>query len=309
MSISELRNLLANKKERADTFRVPLRALPRSDRDLFFKLARNRPGPGASIQSPENTGFTLISETDAEAIRASVFAAQYYENRERMFQDIIEAVHRLAPNFRIYIGRTYVRKDNEHLGPKQRWTDHYNNKNMRYAKILARVPRTRIEKDEALAIVLIQVWEEYEVLCCNNDAVHAGPLSDDKEQAIYMCLAPKRNTGRTNLTVRDEAETGWPSSLDTLGQRVGAYVRSDRVRSWRVGVTSDPNRRAAQLNSDGSDYDDMVAIYRTHSIEHALEINREIANRYRDELDNERCGGAGLSADSEFYYVYILLKH
>lgn len=192
MSLNTLRDELRSRAHRADTFRHYLRQLHRDDRDLFFRLARNRPGPGASIISPENHGFELIStfRSDSSLLREHVLRAREFASRESMFNFFIGLTHKLAPNFRIYVGRTFVREEAEHVGPRQRFASHYEQKRMRYAMPLARVPRSRVERDETLAIALIRLWEEYDALCCNNDVLSGRQpgLSDDSEQMIYMCL-------------------------------------------------------------------------------------------------------------------------
>ena len=72
-----------------------------------------------------------------------------------------------------------------------------------------------------------------------------------------------------SVNVRDESESGWPSCLDTLWQRISAYTRLDRVRGWKVGISAYPERRAGEHDLADAGYDEMVLIYKTRSIENA----------------------------------------
>jgi len=81
------------------------------------------------------------------------------------------------------------------------------------------------------------------------------------------------------MEIRDESETGWPSEV-RLQQRIAAYAREDRLRDYKlhekvkakfqgerlrrykVGITSNPRTRAAQY---GTQYDEMILVYRTSS--------------------------------------------
>jgi hypothetical protein len=193
MSLSELRSELALRSTREDTFWDYLRRMKAEERQLFFRLARNRPRQGAPITDPERSGFVRIADArkDPSLVEACVFDAPYVDDtsRGREFQSAIELVHKLAPNFTLYIGRSYVRRHSEHLGPRQRWLAHQDDRRMQFAMVLARVPRGRVERDEELAIALVKCWADYDALCCNNDAMSGRQsLSDDPEQLLYVCV-------------------------------------------------------------------------------------------------------------------------
>lgn len=108
--------------------------------------------------------------------------------------------------------------------------------------------------------------------------------------------------------VRYETESGWPSRLDSLLKRIGAYTREDRVSQWKVGISAYPERRAEQHDRSGVGYDEMVVIYVTRSIANARVVERWVTEEFDGYLDNERQGGGGLVAEAEAHFVYLLLR-
>jgi hypothetical protein len=194
MGLQELRQDLEERRPAGDPgeFRRFLRSLDVDDRRLFFRLARNRPGPGAYVQYPENHGFIEIDEAGRAVVVEKVLEAPMYRSREAMFESIIALTHRMSQHFSIYIGRSYVRDGAEHTGPLARWRAHAEDKGARYAIVLGRIPTERIEKDELLAIALVRCWSFYQAICCNNTVLaSAGRLADVDEQVLYMCLTPR----------------------------------------------------------------------------------------------------------------------
>jgi hypothetical protein len=122
-------------------------------------------------------------------IESQAVDAERPESRVSLFEDAISLVHRLAPNYSLYIGRTYYRAGDQGAGLRNRWKIHQQNRGMSYAKCLARVPRNRVVDDETLAIALVKCWADYDALCCNNDVVASpGRMSDDRFQLLYVCL-------------------------------------------------------------------------------------------------------------------------
>jgi hypothetical protein len=113
--------------------------------------------------------------------------------------------------------------------------------------------------------------------------------------------------GSLTSKVRYKLESGRPSCLPSFLQRVSAYVRSGRVRGWKVGISAYPERRFKQHAEAGRGYDEMVVIYRTRSIKNARYIERRVTEEYEGH-DNERQGGGGLAAAAEVHYVYLLLR-
>jgi hypothetical protein len=197
MSLYTLRSDLEERRSRAETFRDFIRVLDDEDRRLFFQLARNRPGPGPMIDVPERNGFVLISDALGERELANQLAkdADDPDSRLTMFSDIISLIHKLSGNYSVYIGRTYYRAGEQGMGILQRWRRAKTELGMQYAMCLARVPRSRVLKDEALGIALVKCWEYYDSLCCNNSVLNAGGApSDDRYQLLYLCIKRKRGT-------------------------------------------------------------------------------------------------------------------
>ena|SRR5438034_11497759 len=120
---------------------------------------------------------------------------------------------------------------------------------------------------------------------------------------------------------RDEWETGWPSGV-RLQQRIAAYVREDRLRNYnlidrvkayvlderlrryKVGITSDPDTRALRY---GTQYDEMILVYRTSSNEHVKELERILTEYFEDDSDNEISGGGGRQAPMGPYFLYVVV--
>ena len=105
------------------------------------------------------------------------------------------------------------------------------------------------------------------------------------------------------MLVRYEEETGWPSRLQ-LHRRISAYVRVDRVRAFKVGITCNPEVRARAYNGE---YDEMVVVYRTSSDKHVRELEAFLVEYYDGYSDNERGGGGG-ARGAPPYYLYVVLK-
>ncbi len=109
-----------------------------------------------------------------------------------MFGDIVSTVHKLAPSFHVYLGRTYFRVGYEHLGPRARFNHHWSKRDMEYGRVFAKVSRESIIADEELAIALVNFWDSVGALCCNNTCMlSSGSLSKDETQLIYLCVREK----------------------------------------------------------------------------------------------------------------------
>ena len=108
------------------------------------------------------------------------------------------------------------------------------------------------------------------------------------------------------MTIRHEEQTGWPSQV-VLRQRIGAYARVDRADGFKIGITCDPDARAALYRNKEPGYREMVVLYRTASDDHVRQMERELTVWFRDDSDNERFGGAGPQGQAP-YYLYIVLR-
>jgi len=101
------------------------------------------------------------------------------------------------------------------------------------------------------------------------------------------------------MIVRWQTRGGWPSQLG-LYSTISAYTRSDRVSTFKIGITGNPDNRAAAY-----DYDEMVVLYETRSERHARDLEAILVEDYRDYCDNKRRGGAGRLSGPPFY-LYVV---
>ena len=106
------------------------------------------------------------------------------------------------------------------------------------------------------------------------------------------------------MDVRMRCKTGWPSNTK-LRSSVSAYTRLDRCDGYKIGITSDPRRRASQYPYG---YDEMVVLYETLSIKHVRDTERFLITAYWDDCDNSIRGGNGRPG-SPPYYLYVVLSH
>jgi len=105
------------------------------------------------------------------------------------------------------------------------------------------------------------------------------------------------------MNIRREIETGWPSQTN-LQQRISAYTRADRVAKFKVGITNNPQARAANY---GNAYDEMIVLYETRSDDHVRTMESILTQYYRGISDNVNDGGGGPRGTGP-YYLYIVLK-
>lgn len=158
-------------------------------------------------------GAVLGDEDENTIFAEHARNAKRYRSREAMFSDIVSTVHKLAPNFHVYLGRTYFREGKEHMGPKARFSHHWSKRGMEYGRVFARVSRDSIIADEELAIALVDFWDSVGALCCNNTCMlSSGSLSKDETQLIYLCVREKTAREKkdykksTELAVEDPAD-------------------------------------------------------------------------------------------------------
>ena len=86
---------------------------------------------------------------------------------------------------------------------------------------------------------------------------------------------------------------------------LGDWLRNQNVRSFKIGITNDPNDRA---NKYGNNYQFMDVIYQTSSYEYSQDMERILINAFRDHPGNEniRGGGAGRKPKSGPFFVYVV---
>ncbi len=100
--------------------------------------------------------------------------------------------------------------------------------------------------------------------------------------------------------------TGRPSSVaSTLRRRVSAYTRSNLDRGFKIGITNNPSVRFS--NGYADDYDEMVVLYKSSSIDSVSEVERDLIEHNKDITQNRIAGGGGNYGEAP-YYLYIVLK-
>ncbi len=105
------------------------------------------------------------------------------------------------------------------------------------------------------------------------------------------------------MNIRHEIETGWPSQTN-LQQWISTYTRADRVATFKVGITNNPQARAANY---GNAYDEMIVLYQTSSDANVRTMESTLTQCYRGFSDNVNDGGGGPRGTGP-YYLYIVLK-
>lgn len=104
------------------------------------------------------------------------------------------------------------------------------------------------------------------------------------------------------MDIRYEMDTGWPGSLN-LHQRIAAYVRPERARRFKVGITNNPTVRAANY---GDQYDEMIVVYKTASDNNLRDMEEFLTRYFEGDSDNLNYGGGGPRGDGP-YFLYVVL--
>jgi hypothetical protein len=169
------------------------------DKEIFREVVRNAPGPSAPIIHPINNGFVefyqyvSLSVADRNLhVKAAQRVSDDRVERLEMFNNIVSTVHKLANHYDIYIGRTFIKKGQESKGFSNRFKSHRQNMGVKYGRALFNVSRDSVRKNEELAIILVDIWNQIGALCCNNKVLLSnGPLNKNSRQLIYICLCEK----------------------------------------------------------------------------------------------------------------------
>jgi hypothetical protein len=101
--------------------------------------------------------------------------------------------------------------------------------------------------------------------------------------------------------------TGIPSTiLESLNRSLGQYI--GRYKTVKVGITGrDPQQRFNEHLKE-IDWDRMVVIYESSSINFCNEIEASLVANKFDCLSNKRAGGGSDLSEKGLNYVYVLLK-
>lgn len=101
--------------------------------------------------------------------------------------------------------------------------------------------------------------------------------------------------------------TGNPSVVaSTMRRRVSAYTRKDLVRGFKIGITNNPAARFS--NGYSRDYDEMIVLYKSSSLESVSEVERDLIDHNEEITKNRIAGGGGNYGDPP-YYLYIVLRN
>ena len=78
-------------------------------------------------------------------------------------------------------------------------------------------------------------------------------------------------------------------------------------RNFKIGITSNPVKRAANYDSDHPDkYHQMVVLYETGSHDRVRKLETMLICKHRKDSDNEIGGGGGSKGRGKRYYLYIV---
>lgn len=100
--------------------------------------------------------------------------------------------------------------------------------------------------------------------------------------------------------------TGRPPDIaTTLRRRISALTRQGRVRAFKLGITNNPSARYS--NAYGREYDLMIVVYRSSSINFVSQMECDLIEHNRQLADN-RIGGGGGNYGEGPYYLYIVLS-
>jgi len=100
--------------------------------------------------------------------------------------------------------------------------------------------------------------------------------------------------------------TGRPSDVaSTLRRRISAYTRHGLVRGFKIGITNNP--RARFSNGYARDYDEMIVLYRSSSLDFVSQVECDLIEHNEEITKNRIAGGGGNYGDPP-YYLYIVLR-
>ncbi len=97
-------------------------------------------------------------------------------------------------------------------------------------------------------------------------------------------------------------DTGGYRQVQTnLCQRISALVRSDTP--FKIGITSDPDKRASGYRSHNSQYDEMIVLYQTASERFIRQLEQDLIDYYEGWSYNVAKGQGRLGDPYFFLYV------
>ncbi len=107
--------------------------------------------------------------------------------------------------------------------------------------------------------------------------------------------------------VHFDMTTGRPSAVaSTLRRKASAYTRKGIVSRFKIGITNNPRARFA--NGYARDYDEMIVLYRSSSLDSVSQVECDLIE-HNEEIARNRIAGGGGNYGHPPYYLYIVLRN
>jgi hypothetical protein len=87
--------------------------------------------------------------------------------------------------------------------------------------------------------------------------------------------------------------------------KVNNLKNSSKIKKIKIGITCDPNSRAAKYSTDG--YTHMYLIYKTNSLDYVREMESYLIGNFMIHSDNY-IGGGGGNFGLPPYFTYVVTK-
>lgn len=101
-------------------------------------------------------------------------------------------------------------------------------------------------------------------------------------------------------------QTGHPNRIvSSLLRSISAYTRADRVSSFKIGITCNPENRFRQAYADN--YDRMLVVYQSFSINNVRAMECLLVEHNNELCDNIISGGGGNYGNPP-YYMYVVIR-
>ena len=108
------------------------------------------------------------------------------------------------------------------------------------------------------------------------------------------------------MTIHWNTHTGhFPEAKRRMYQKVYRLHKSDFVKSYKIGITNDPDGRLRDYQLYGHRYNHLYVIYETQSLVYVREMEKYLVKKFWDHCDNQiRGGGGGYGYPP--YYTYVV---
>ena len=92
--------------------------------------------------------------------------------------------------------------------------------------------------------------------------------------------------------------------LEHLNRSIGQYKQYKKIK---IGKTNNPKRRVSEHSRNNINWDKMVVLYKTTSVNFVKKLETILVDNNWDYIENEISGGGGPDGEGD-QYIYILLK-